>query len=75
MLRFYSHGRDILSLTGVLGKITIKEYTYTINQTLDIRYLSCTSCVLYFLMLLLHGNRLLTRKKKQELANQKCRPP
>lgn len=23
-----SHGRDILSLTGVLGKITIKEYTY-----------------------------------------------
>lgn len=22
------HGRDILSLSGVLGKITIKEYTY-----------------------------------------------
>lgn len=24
----YLHGRDILSLNGVLGKITIKEYTY-----------------------------------------------
>lgn len=22
------HGRDILSLTGVFGKMTIKEYTY-----------------------------------------------
>lgn len=44
----YSHGRDILSLTGVLGKITIKEYTCikkTKKTTLIIRNLSSMSFI------------------------------
>lgn len=46
-----SHGRDILSLTGVLGKITIKEYTYTkkTNKHSLFHYQASVQCELYFI--------------------------
>lgn len=78
------HGRDILSFSGVLGKITIKEYTYKKTYMQFLIWILKLDFILskvvlficfYCLAFLLQSKCLLTKQKKQELANQKCRPP